>query len=74
MLFVYEVISKEGEKVKGKLEAPNRTSAISGLQSKGYVIVNLTEDRGGFISLRFFQKVRTRDLVVFTKNKISILF
>ena len=73
MLFVYEVISKEGDKVKGRLEAQNRTSAISGLQSKGYTIIQLTEDRGGFLNIKLLQRVRTRDLVVFAKQ-ISILF
>ena len=74
MFFSYKVFDKEGRELHGRVEASNRTNAISLLQNKGYVISELknTSD-GSVLDIKLFQRVKTSDLLFFTRQ-MSTLF
>ena len=74
MFFLYQVVDQEGKELKGKVEASNRTNAITLLQSKGYTVLKLKlENSVGGLNLNIFQRVKIKDLVIFSKQ-ISTLF
>ncbi len=72
MFFVYEVIDKNKNSLKGRVEASSRTSAISLLQSKGYTIVKLIDEKKS-LNIELFNKVSGNDLVIFSRQ-IATLF
>src|SRR3989338_1940279 len=75
MLFKYKAIDSEGVNKEGEIDAPNRDIAISGIQRRGLVIVSIKEatEKKAFLSMSFFEKVSTKDLV-FLSRQISTLF
>ena len=74
MFFSYKVFDKEGKELRGRIEASNRTNAISLLQSRGYVISELKNaSDSSVLDIKLFQRVRTGDLLFFTRQ-MSTLF
>lgn len=74
MFFKYEVLNRDQQTIKGKVEANSRTNAISLLHSKGYTIINLKqESEGSAFDIKLFQRVRTKDLIIFSRQ-IATLF
>lgn len=73
MFFLYKVIDKDGKETEGRVEATNRTNAISLLLSNGYTVLKLTEDVEDVWNVGLFLRVRTRDLVIFSRQ-IATLF
>ena len=74
MLFKYKAIDDEGINKEGKIDAPNRDVAITGLQRRGLVIISIKDETEAksffFIS---FEKVSMKDIVVLSRQ-ISTLF
>ena len=73
MFFTYKVIDKKGTDIEGRVEATNRTLAITALLNKGYTVVSLDEEKQSVLEISFFQRVKTRDLVIFSRQ-IATLF
>lgn len=74
MFFKYEVLNKDQQIVKGRVEANSRINAITLLHSNGYIIVNLKqESTNNTFDIKIFQRVRTKDLIIFSRQ-IATLF
>ena len=74
MFFNYKVLTKDKKEIEGRVDANNRTNAISLLQSKGYLILSLdVEADKSILDIQLFQSVKTRDLVIFSRQ-IATLF
>ena len=52
MLFNYTVLTPEGSQSKGQIDALSQDAAISSLQRRGFVVVNVTSD----VQKNFLQK------------------
>ena len=70
--FVYEAKSKNGEKVKGSIEAENKSVIARQLREKGYFITEIKEKRssidvGEFLSMH--KRVKLKDLSIFSDRK-----
>ena len=73
MFFSYKAIDSDGKEVEGKIEATNRTNAISLLLSGGYTVLDLSEGTDESWNTGVFLRVRTKDLVLFSRQ-IATLF
>lgn len=73
MIFLYTVIDKEGKELSGQLEAASRTNAITLLLDRGYTVLSLEHESKNILEISIFQKVRKRDLVIFSRQ-IATLF
>ena len=75
MLFTYKAIDPQGANKTGKIDAPNRDMAISGLQRRGLVIISVQDEteKKDFLSISFFDKISNRDVVILSRQ-ISTLF
>ncbi|MFA5987607.1 MAG: type II secretion system F family protein [Candidatus Paceibacterota bacterium] len=77
MLFKYRAVSKEGSETTGVIDAFNKDVAISSLQSRGLVIVTISESSSGPAWKKwlggFYGKVPMRDLVILSRQ-LSTLF
>ncbi|MBU6415021.1 type II secretion system F family protein [Patescibacteria group bacterium] len=76
MRFTYEARTETGESRTGVVEAVNLPSAIDVLQRNNLIIVEVKpEEEGGFFGkrLRLFDRVKLRDVVIFSRQ-LSTLF
>ena len=73
MFFTYKVVDKKGNEIEGRIEATNRTGAISALLNKEYTVLSLDEEKSGALEISFFQRVKIQDLVIFSRQ-IATLF
>lgn len=75
MLFKYKTVDKEGKESEGSIEAAGRDLAISALQRRGLIVVSIKgeEEAKPFWKAAFFEKVKTREVVVLSRQ-ISTLF
>lgn len=77
MIFYYKAKTKEGEEKSGTIEAANRDLAVASLQRRNLIIISLesVEERQSLWkrSLAFLQKVKERDVVIFSRQ-LSTLF
>ena len=78
MKFNYQAKTSQGNVQTGTVEAANRDSAIETLHRYGLVILEVTEEQTGFKRLltgeiAFFNKVKNRDLVIFSRQ-LAVLF
>ena len=73
MIFLYTVIDKEGKEFSGQLEATSRTNAITLLLDRGYTVLSLEHESKNILDINVFQKVRKKDLVIFSRQ-IATLF
>ncbi|MFW6273902.1 MAG: type II secretion system F family protein [Halanaerobium sp.] len=69
--FVYEAKNKSGDKVKGSIEAENKSVIARQLRDKGYYITEISEKRssidiGEF--LKMHKKVKLKDLSIFSQQ------
>ena len=76
MLFKYSARNEKGELSAGQIDAVSREAAISSLQARGYFVVSIEEVAKkpwyDFI-LDFFNRVRRKDLVIFTRQFATLL-
>ena len=76
MLFKYSVRDEKGELSVGQIEAGSREAAISSLQTRGLFVISLEEvEKKPWYSsvLDFFNRVKRKDLVVFTRQLSTLL-
>ncbi|MBU6310622.1 type II secretion system F family protein [Patescibacteria group bacterium] len=77
MLFSYEAIDQNGARQSGTIDAVSRDVAITSLQRRGLSVTAVeeaTEEGAGFsVSLKIFDTVATRDIVLLSRE-ISTLF
>ena len=76
MIFNYQATTQAGEAQDGTIEAPNQNLAISSLQRRGLIIIDIkAEGEGGWFSkvLNFGGHVKTKDVVLLSRQ-IATLF
>ena len=73
MQFNYKVLDKEGKEVSGSVEAPNRTGAITTLQSSGYTVLELEEKKETSLNISIISRVKKQDIVIFSRQ-IATMF
>lgn len=79
-LFLYSAKSNDGDQVKGKVEAPDKSQAIRMLKEKGLFILSL-EEKGtvtsnGLVtnkSLFHSGRIRSEDLMIFTRELSTMI-
>jgi len=80
-VYNYIVRNSRGESIKGTLDSDSRDSVASKLREMGYFIVNISEAKsdkkftltGKKISFSFFNRIKTRDLVIFTRQFSTLI-
>lgn len=77
MKFVYKARTKEGELQVGNVDASNRDTALNILLGHGLYVLSLNEgeEKGVWYEsvLNFFKRVKTDDLMVFTRQFATLL-
>ena len=77
MKFVYKARTKEGELQVGNVEASNRDTALNILLGHGLYVLSLNEkkEQGVWYEsiLNFFKRVKSDDLMVFTRQFATLL-
>ncbi len=76
MIFDYKVINDTGSQTKGTIDALNKEVAISSLQRRGFIILDIREQgtkKGLFGNIEFFDKVKQKDVVILSRQ-IATLF
>lgn len=75
MLFKYKAVDEKGLEKKGEIDAPTKDIAISGLQRRGLIVVNIIDEseKKSILSMSFFEKVPPKDIVILSRQ-ISTLF
>ncbi len=76
MIFNYQATTKDGQVEDGTIDAPNVNLAISGLQRRGLIIVDIKqvgEGRGLGSYIVLGHKVKTKDVVIISRQ-IATLF
>src|SRR6056297_3516229 len=69
--FVYEAKSKNGDKVKGSIEAENKSVIARQLRDKGYYITEIKEKRSSIDIgelLKMHKRVKLKDLSIFSQQ------
>ncbi|OGZ95807.1 MAG: hypothetical protein A3I44_04960 [Candidatus Sungbacteria bacterium RIFCSPLOWO2_02_FULL_51_17] len=75
MEFIYKARTPEGEERQGSIEALNLENAVDSLQRSGLIVVELRpHDTGGVFGarMRFFEHVKQRDLVIFSRQLATL--
>ncbi len=75
MIYHYDVVTEQGEKQKGTIDAANQDLAIASLQRRGFVVISIkAEDgRGKGLSFTVFEHVPMKDIVILSRQ-IATLF
>ncbi|MFZ2151805.1 MAG: type II secretion system F family protein [Minisyncoccia bacterium] len=76
MIFDYKVINDTGSQTKGTIDALNKEVAISSLQRRGFIILDIREQgtkKGLFGNIEFFDRVKQKDVVILSRQ-IATLF
>ncbi|HEY4513216.1 MAG TPA: type II secretion system F family protein, partial [Candidatus Paceibacterota bacterium] len=75
MLFKYKSIDAEGVNKEGEIDAPNKDTAISGLQRRGLVVISIKEEgeNKSILQFSFFERVKSKDVVILSRQ-IATLF
>lgn len=75
MLFKYKAVDETGVNKEGEIDAPNRDTAISGLQHRGLVVISIKDEdeKKSVFEISFFDKVSTKDVVILSRQ-IATLF
>ena len=76
MIFVFLVINDTGSQTKGTIDALNKEVAISSLQRRGFIILDIKEqgtNKGLFSNIEFFDRVKQKDVVILSRQ-IATLF
>ena len=74
----YTVRSSKGEIIKDSIDGEAEDSVISKLKDMGYFIVNITKSKEDKVkrklpALKIFNRVKTRDIVVFTRQFATMI-
>ncbi len=75
MLFTYKALDQEGKKKEGSIDALNKTVAISALQRRGLIVVNLHgEEEKSFLGGTFLSRVPLRDVVIMSRQLATLFY
>lgn len=73
MLFTYKALDQEGKKKEGSVDALNKTVAISALQRRGLIVVNIRgEEEKSFLTGTFLSRVPLRDIVIMSRQLATL--
>ena len=76
MLFSYKALDTDGNRKSGKIDAPDRNTALNALQRRDLVVTSITEgeeSKGIFgKELRFFERVSNKDVVVLSRQMATL--
>lgn len=70
-LFDYIANSKEGDKVRGVVEAASVDIALDTLKDKGFLVLSLNEreEKKGFsVEITWFSRIKIKDIVIFSRQ------
>ncbi len=78
MLFLYKAKLKNGEIFEGTMDAIDRFSLSRELKSRGNIPISIKEKKDNFFSFlsifqRAFSRIKTEELIIFTKNLSGML-
>lgn len=75
MLFKYKAVDEKGVSKEGAIDAPNKNTAISGLQRRGLIVLSIqgSDEKKSIFELSFFERVPTKDVVILSRQ-IATLF
>lgn len=74
--FVYEAKNKSGDKIKGSVEAENKSVIARQLRDKGYYITEINEKRSSIDIgelLKMHKKVKLKDLSIFSQQFAAMI-
>ena len=78
--YTYKIKDRSGQIITGAMEADSETSVIINLQKKGYFPISVTaqKKKAGFglskkVSLRMFQRIRIKDIAIFTRQLSNLI-
>ncbi len=80
-VYNYTVRNSKGESIAGTLDAETQDNVASKLRGMGYFIINIAEEKeekkfklkGSSIGFNFFNRIKTRDLVIFTRQFSTLI-
>ena len=75
MLFKYKAVDEKGINKEGEIDSPTQDAAISGLQRRGLIIINIEaeKEKNSIFQMSIFQKVPHKDVVILSRQ-VSTLF
>ncbi|KKQ34997.1 MAG: hypothetical protein US50_C0029G0004 [Candidatus Nomurabacteria bacterium GW2011_GWB1_37_5] len=74
MLFKYKIVDQEAKEKEGSIEAISKDAAISALQRRGFIILNIKSDeKRSIFDLEIFEKIKVKDVVIISRQ-IATLF
>ena len=71
--FTYTARGRDGKKQKGTMTAQNRQALTQALASRGLTVDNAQEVKRGGVSRKLGKKVKTSDLLIFTRQLSTIV-
>ncbi len=75
MIFEYKAINDTGSQTKGTIDALNRDVAISSLQRRGFIILDIKEEgtkKGIFGNIEFFDRVKQKEVVILSRQMATL--
>lgn len=75
MIFDYKVINDTGSQSKGTIDALNKEVAISSLQRRGFIILDIKEQgqkTGLFSNIQFFDRVKPKEVVILSRQMATL--
>ena len=76
MQFSYQVKAQDGKVANGLIEAADETAAVTELHTRGFTVLSLASTEKNVFSadlLAYFNKPKTRDVVVFTRQLSTLI-
>lgn len=76
MEFTYQVKAQDGVVSNGLIEASDENAAVAELHKRGFVVLSLAStEKGAFGTdiMRYFNRPKTRDVVVFTRQLSTLI-
>ena len=70
-LYVYEAVDRSGKKIRAKAQASDISSLKDSLKKDGYIPLSISPYKPSRLNL--FQRITTKDLLVFTQELASLL-
>lgn len=71
--FAYTALAQDGRQIKGTISAPSREMAISSLHGQNVRLLNVKEATGSKKRGGFGNKVKLKDLVIFTRELSTMI-
>jgi len=75
MIFDYKAINDTGSQTKGTIDALNRDVAISSLQRRGFISLDIQEGgkkKGLFGNVEFFDRVKPKEVVILSRQLATL--